>query len=372
MRVLHVLTTLSGGGAEGFVASLLPQLREQGLACGLMAVYSSDPPFDPAAEGIDVLQIGRRTRYDPGFLPRMVARMRAWRPDVVHTHLHNGKYWGRLAALMAGVPAIVHTVHNPCDTYRITGGPIADRFLNAASAAVVTFSPEQGRFLCALERLDPAKLAIIPNGIHLEPPATADLRKQMRGALGLHAGEYAVFVVGTLYGPKNQRLAVEALNALSPQLRERVRLCIIGDGEDRAMLESLVAALGLRDRVAFFGRRSNVVQLLAAADLLLMPSLSEGMPLALLEAMSAGVPTVSTPWIGARDLLGNGAFGVLAGGFTPAAVATALAQAMQDPGRTRALAVRATERARTEYDIRITARRHHDLYDALLFSRKAA
>src|SRR5581483_7741638 len=100
MRVMHVLPTLTGGGAENFVASLTPHLNDRGMACSVMTIYPSETPREVSVlRAPEVLAIERSGRYDAGFFPRMIAAMRAWKPTVVHTHMHNGKYWGRLAAL---------------------------------------------------------------------------------------------------------------------------------------------------------------------------------------------------------------------------------------------------------------------------------
>lgn len=373
MRVLHVLPTLAGGGAERFVSALLPSLTAAGARCGVMTVYPSAVPFEGEMRTrIDVLDVARSGRYDPKFFGRMVAGMRAWRPDVVHTHMHNGKYWGRLAAVVAGVPAIVHTVHNPCDRHRILGEPLVDRLLNAASAAIVTFSQSQRRFLCTLEGIAPDKVVVIPNGIRHPAPPPDGAAVRARERLGLREDEFVVFVLGTLYRPKNQRLALEALAATPASYRARLRLCIVGDGVDRDGLERSAASLGIDDRTRFLGHRSDAREILPAADLLFVPSLTEGMPLAMIEAMSAGVPVLSTPWIGASDLLEDGQLGELAPSWDPAAIADCFVRSMNGIAQARAKAARARVRARAEYDIAVTAKSYHRLYESLVSEREAA
>ncbi|HEV7179921.1 MAG TPA: glycosyltransferase [Candidatus Baltobacteraceae bacterium] len=373
MRILHIIATLTGGGAERFVAQLVPRISSRETESAIMTVYPSEIPLEvETASAVDVLAIGRRGRYDAAFLPRMIAAMRKWRPDVVHTHGHNGTYWGRLAAIAAGVPAIVRTEHLPCDPIaRIRGTAIADRVLNAASAAILTFCAEQGRFLAAYEHFDPRKLVVIPNGIVHHPVPDAGAIAEGRRRLAIGDGTFAIFVLGNLHRHKNQRLAIEAIAAIAPEVRERIRLFFVGEGADRAALTQLVHDRGLASYVEFLGFRSDVASILPGADLVLMPSLTEGMPLALLEAMSAGVPVVSTPWIGAHDLLGDGSLGTLSVDWDPASVADSVSRSMLDPGATRALAQRAQAVVRRDYDIAVIAQRHRELYRALL-DRKAA
>ncbi len=373
MRVLHVVNTLAGGGAERFVASLAPLLAGHVDRCGVMAIYATPIPDAVAnARNLDVIEIGRRRRFDPAFLGRMLGRMRSWRPDVVHTHTHGGTYWGRLAALATGVPAIVRTEHHPCDTFRIPGTALADRALNAATSTIVTFFDEQASFLAAYERFNPQKNRVIPNGIvHAPAPGPADAARA-RHRLAIAPETYTIFVLGSLYRPKNPRLAIDALAHLDSSHRERVRLFFVGDGVSRAELESQAREHKLADRITFLGFRSDAVELLPAADLLLMPSLSEGMPLAVIEAMSASVPVLSTPWRGVNDMLRAGKLGAIAADFRPETIARCIRAIMDDPTGARQTAQLAQAVARREYDIARAAAAHAELYQSLRVSRRAA
>jgi glycosyltransferase involved in cell wall biosynthesis len=372
MRVLHVITELTGGGAERLVAQLVPKIQDAGVTCAVMSVYPSAVPHEIASHGIDVIQISRKGRYDAGFLPRMIGAMKSWKPHVVHTHLHNGNYWGRAAAIAAGVPTIVRTEHSPCDpSTRVPGSGIADRVLNKASSAVITFMEEQGRFLARFEGLDFNKIAIIPNGIVHGPIPTAASVVEGRKRLGIEPGVFAIVQLGNLHKVKNQRLALQTVAAIHPALRRRLRLLFVGDGADRPGLTQLMRELQLEEHVEFLGYRNDVSQLLPGADLVIMPSLKEGMPLALLEAMSAGVPVLTTPWIGARDLLQSGACGIVSEDWKPATLARGVEGVMQNYERARTVAQRAQTIVRLEYDIALTAQRHFDLYRRLC-TRKAA
>jgi glycosyltransferase involved in cell wall biosynthesis len=373
MRVLHVISELTGGGAERLVAQLVPKIQDAGMKCAVMSVYPSAVPPEIASQDIDVMQISRKGRFDPGFFPRMIGAMKSWKPDVVHTHLHTGNYWGRAAAIAAGVETIVRTEHSPCDpSTRVPGSGIADRVLNNASGAVITFLEEQGRFLARYEGLDFSKIAIIPNGIVHGPVPTAASISEGRTRLGTEAGVFAIVQLGNLLKVKNQRLALQAVAAIDPALRHRVRLFFVGEGADRPALSELVRELHLEEHVKFLGYRNDVASLLPGANLAIMPSLKEGMPLALLEAMSAGVPVLTTPWIGARDLLQSGTCGIVAEDWKPATLARGVETVMTDYVEARAIAQRAQTFVRREYDIALTTQRHCDLYQVLRLRKAAA
>ena len=373
MRVLHIITTLTGGGAERFVAQLVPRIAQLDAHCGVMAVYPSGVPHELTSGHIDVIQIGRKGRFDAGFPGRMISAIKAWRPDVVHTHLHNGNYWGRAAAIAAGVPAIARTEHAPCDpSTRVPGSGIADRMLNNATAAVITFLEEQGRFLARFEGLDPRKMTIIPNGIVHAPVPTASEVIEGRRRLGVEPGIFAIVQLGNLHKVKNQRLALETVAHVVPALRRRIRLFFLGDGADRAALGQRAQELQISEYVKFLGFRQDVSSLLPGANLLVMPSIQEGMPLAMLEAMSAGVPVLTTPWIGAQDMLRSGACGTVSADWNPATLARCVETIVDDYDGALAIAKHALTIVRRDYDISVTAQLHRNLYDRLLTARRAA
>ncbi|MDE2482324.1 MAG: glycosyltransferase [bacterium] len=373
MRILHVVTALNGGGAEHFVGALVPRLCDARMHCAVMSVYPTEVPAYLGASSADILQIARSGRYDGAFLGRMVAAIRAWRPDVVHTHMHHGTYWGRLAAYVAGVRRIVRTEHLPCDpAARLRGTALPNRLLNAVTAAVVTFTREQGEYLAAYEHFDARKLAIIPNGVEDALARGEAARREGRALLDLDDATKALVVLGNLHRHKHQVLALEAFARLRDEGDATMRLFFVGDGVDRAMLEARAHALAVDDAVRFLGYRRDVAALLPAADALVMPSLTEGMPLALLEAMRAEVPIVSTPWLGARDLLADGSRGLLAADWTPEALARATRDLFADATAT-AQRVRAARTAvGSEYAMTTCAQRHRALYQALVAGRLAA
>jgi glycosyltransferase involved in cell wall biosynthesis len=280
--------------------------------------------------------------------------------------MHNGKYWGRIAAVASGVKTLVHTEHNS-----EFGAPgvfrLVNRALVARTDAVVAFSQTHRAALAAREAIPPDRIVVIPNGIALAPLDGGE-RDRARAALGARGGERILLHVGRLSPVKNQRLAVEALALLPPA----VRLVLAGDGAGRGALEALARERGVAARVTFLGYRTDATALVAGADAALVTSLNEAMPLAVIEAMVAGAPLVSVPWHGAREMLGEGAFGTLAADYTPAALAVAVRAVLDDPAVARERAKRAAAFAREEYAIGTTARRHAALYRELSARSRSA
>lgn len=327
-----------------------------------MPIYPTGVPDRLIRRGVTILNVERRRRYDPGFLLRMMRGIRAFSPDVVHAHLHNGKYWGRLTALASRVPVVVFTEHSPHGEKRSAPEVLVDRLVNRATDGIITFTNRQRSMLARSEGIDPQKLRVIENGVVLPPLPEPAYRVRAREHLGLDAEDVALVVLGRLEPVKNVRLAVEAMGALAPAARGRVRLRVIGDGSQMGELRALAATLGVADRVRFMGHRDDAVRLLYGADVLFLPSLVEGMPLAGLEALSIGVPVISTPWPGAEELLAHGSFGVVLPSWNPADAADAIDRARERASEFRAMGERGRRFARERYDIRRTARAHERFY----------
>lgn len=366
VRVLHVLPALSGYGAERQVANLLPLLQSPDLTAGVLTIYRRPETGTQSAQ-YPVLDCGRAKRSDYLFLHRLVARMREFKPDIVHAHTHAGKYWARAAAVLAGVPALVYTEHNPCDPRRSKAERLIDPMLHRLTHRIITFFGEQRRALSVRDRVPIEKIVTIPNGLFLKSgnaPATG-----LRERLHMRNDRYAVLLAGRLEFQKNQQLALRALAGSEPAIKERTHLYFAGGGSDEEPLRRLAADLGIDERVSFLGYRNDIDDFMAAADALLMTSHFEGMPLTLIEAMLAGTAIVSTPWTGVREMLDDGRMGFITAGWEPAEVADTLSRALLAHGERSAMVGRARAYVEENYSIGRMAQRHRSLYGELAGAR---
>ena len=197
---------------------------------------------------------------------------------------------------------------------------------------------------------------MVPNGIPLRTGARAKLRSE----LGLAPGELLIVSVGNLYPVKGHAVLINALATL----RDRVgwRLAIAGRGEEEQRLRAQAATAGIGDRVHLLGFRDDVADILAAGDLFTMPSLSEGLPLALVEAMSFGLPVVVTRVGGVPEVVSDGVEGLLVSPSDPGALATALAALLDDAPRRQRMGEAARTRALRDYALSTMADRYERLY----------
>lgn len=366
LRVLHVIPTLTGGGAENFLCALAAAFDRAVVHTGIMPVYPTRVPFtNRQLQSIEIISVDRNGRYDAGFVARMLHGIRTFRPDIVHAHLHNGKYWGRLTALVAHVPIVVFTEHSPQGEKRILPEILVDEVLNRITDGVITFTSRQRSMLRSSEHIPPVKLRVIENGIPLPPGPDVYRRTEARKRLSVKDGELAILVLGRLEPIKNAQLAIRAMHRLKFYSPARVRLCVIGAGTEHTALRALATSLHVEGQVNFLGHRDDAIDLLYGGNALFLPSLVEGMPLAALEAMSVGLPIISTPWPGAAELLGHRDFGIVLADWSPETAAAAFELAETHPQVFREMGERALRFARPRYDIRRAARQHEQFYTEL-------
>jgi len=309
LRVALSITDLDVGGAERSLVELATRLDrtrvEPVVYCLKPRPESDEASCVPAlqAAGIEVhfLGLARSTQILQAVsrLKRLLAQQE---PDLLQTFLFHANLVGRLAARRAGVRRVVSGIRvaeRHCRWHLW-----ADRFTEGMVDRYVCVSDAVARFSADRARLPAGKLVVIPNGIDADRyPASpsADLKP-----CGIRAGRRVVTYVGRLDRQKGVRWLVRTARRWLDRLPD-CDLLLVGKGPDRPALERLCAQHGISDRVRFAGWRPDVPEILAASDLLVLPSLWEGMPNVVLEAMASRLPVLATDVEGVRELLGGGA-----------------------------------------------------------------
>ncbi|MFE7166156.1 glycosyltransferase [Streptomyces sp. NPDC057616] len=370
MRALHVITGLGVGGAEQQLRLLLRHLPAQ---CDVVTLTNPGPVATGlAADGVRVTHLGMRGNRDLGALPRLTRLIRAGRYDVVHTHLYRACLYGRIAARLAGVRAVVATEHSIGDT-RLEGRPLTAgvRALYLAGerlgVATVAVSPAVAGRLRQWG-VPASRIHVVPNGIEASRFAFDEVRrKEARAYYALPEDAYVVGGVGRLAPVKRFDLLVRALARLPGD----VRLLLAGGGPEEEALRRLARGLGVADRLVLAGERPylpgpgddvpGVMALLSAMDVLVSPSAEEAFGLAVVEALAAGLPVLYASCPAVEDLPPDAAPGArrITGGAGAYARELLRLRAAGPGGRTAPDAVR-------RYDIACSARQLMDVYTAAL------
>ena len=300
--------------------------------------------------------LGREIRpwRDLQTLRRLAARMREIRPHVVHTHTAKAGAVGRAAAILAGVPVVVHTFHghvlrgyfSPAKTavYRTI-----ERTLARRTDRLLTVTPRVRDELLALGVGSAAQYTPVPLGFDLDPLLAAERRRgELRAELGVGAAPL-VGIVARLVPIKAHEVFLTAAVRVRQAL-PAARFLIVGDGELRGALEARVTSLGLGDAVRFLGWGAGLDRLYAGMGVLVLTSRNEGSPVALIEAMAAGVPVVSTNVGGVADVVDDGVNGWLAPMDDDAALARHVLAVLADPAQARSMGQRGRAKVAATYD----------------------
>ncbi len=345
IRVVRVIARLNIGG-PAIHATLLTARLDPARFTTTLVTGTED-----AAEGnylalhgreaaVELIpDLGREIRplRDVRTLAALMRVIRRVRPHVVHTHTAKAGAVGRLAALLCGVPVVVHTFHghvlrgyfSPAKTavYRAI-----ERVLAWRTDRLLTVTDRVRDELLALGVGRPDQYTTVPLGFDLAPLVQAARRQgELRAELALGTAPL-VGIVARLVPIKAHEVFLDAAVRIRASLPE-ARFLIVGDGECRPALEARVDALGLRDAVRFLGWRADLDRLYADLDVVVLTSRNEGSPVALIEAMAAGVPVVSTAVGGVPDVVAHGVSGLLAPMDDAAAIADHAVALLRDRAR---------------------------------------
>ena len=366
--VMHIVGSLQGGGAERCVRELVPRLRVRGVDAEIATVYLPNlGPSEIASLGCNVYFRSKSPGFDARhlwWLSRLIAERK---PQIVHTHQWAGKYVGRLAAILAGVPLIVHTEHSPNPVVGVER--MFTQLFWRRTSAVVTFAEENVAIIRGREPV--SRVEIIRNGLAIPELPSADERANARDVLDIHEGTVAFGIVASLQQRKNHRLAFEALARIKDETSTPIRLCLFGDGPLRQELTQLAVDLEIAELVQFNGFRSDVRFLLPALDVFVSVSKLEMAPISILEAMACCLPVIATPHAGAADLVEDGITGSIVN-WTVEDVAAAMRRARDDAAWRLRCGVEGRKRVERNHNIEMIADQHVSLYDRLLAGHSVA
>ncbi len=327
MRIMLLITGLGLGGAEHQVAALAQQFIALGHAVAVVSL-TSDCEVD-LPDGIQTLRLNMQKTPQSmvSALWRVRGFVHAWRPDVVHAHMVHANLFARTLTRVCTVPATICTAHSYREggTLRMLAYRLTDRWTDLTTHV----STEGRQRMIELGAVAAERIVVIPNGIDTSRfRLDAESRAAARAALGIGAKDKLIVNVGRLVPDKAQAVLLDAFSVVAP--KSGATLMIAGEGPSRAALEQQIARLGLAGKAILLGKRHDIPAFLNAADLFVLSSEIEGMPLVVGEALACGCPVVATDASGVADVLTG------VGKLVPRGNVQALASAMDEalaPGR---------------------------------------
>lgn len=333
-KILYLITEIELGGAENLLLELSKGLSKEkfNISVGYLKGQGTlKEDFETA--GIRVVDFKMRSKFDMFCLFKLAVFIRQEKFDIVHTHLINADIFGFFAAKIAGVNTIVSTKHNT-DAFRRrkSFSMRLDSFVANRLSLNIAVSNSVRDFLIKYQRINPEKFKVVYNGINNAEFSPRKNKEDAKIDLGLNSKEYVVGVIGRFEEQKGHIYLIEAMQKIISEI-ENVRLVFLGQGSLKKSLQKRISFLNLGSKVTFLKMRSDVVNVLSALDIFILPSLWEGLGMAMLEAMAAGVPVIASDVDGIKEVIESDKTGILVPPADPGKIAEAVIELLKDEKR---------------------------------------
>lgn len=366
LRVVHISKVTGIAGSERHLLTLLPRLNAAGLDPHMIVLESragvaSRFERGLVASGIPVQRTPIAADVDLGLTGRLTRQLRDLAPDIVHTHLLHADVYGLRAAHELGLPT-VSSRHNTDRFRRRAWVRLLNRRTMRHVHRVIAISQAVAEFVVAVEGCDPGRVVTIPYGFAM--PSGSLGRVESRLGLGYADADQLVGVVARLTAQKGVDVLIDAFAALSTT-HPRLHLLVVGDGPDRTWLERRAAAAGVGARVRFTGWLDDSSAVLAACDVMVVPSRWEGFCLAAVEAMAAGRPLVASDVDALREVVVDGETGILVPPDDVAALARSIGALLADPARAARLGAAGQARAARAFPVDTMVEQTIGVYEAI-------
>lgn len=371
-RPLNVLQVCDHLGWEGsrmhgvkrLFSWMIPRFRPERCRVSLVSLRRRDLSEETLeALGIDITYL-HRSKFDPATLPALLKIIRQKQIDVLHLHGYGATTFGRMAAAMARIPAILHEHANLTDTPWFQKA--ADTILEPYTDIALAVSRSTADFVIRARRVAPEKVKVVYLGVPLDEFSRERSVDEVAGAraeLGARPGDLLIGTVTRLHDSKGNSYLVDAARMVLDR-RPDARFILVGEGPLQPALEDQARALGLGDRFVFAGFVRDVARVVSAFDMSVFPSLWEGTPLTVFEALAMGRPIVATDADGLIDVLTHDRDALIVPKRDAAALAGGILSLMADPIERRRLGEAARVTA-LQFDIATFVSRMERLYDLL-------
>ena len=327
-NVLHLCESSDTGGAESVLVNLVESLDESRYRSVVCLLSDGWLKGQLEKRNIETVVIPQPYSFDFRWLFRLYRLLKERSIDVMHSHEFATNVYASVLSSVTGVPVIA-TAHGKNYYGEKWRRRLAYRFV-ARQSVMVAVSEDLKGFLAQRIGIPPGRIRVVHNGIDLSRYKVQERSYAVRAELGISAGQRVVGTVGNLFAVKGQTYLLRACKAVASAFPDFV-LLVAGEGEEWGPLEKEASDLGLAANVRFLGFRDDVPSLLQAMDVFVLPSLSEGLPLSILEALALQKPVVATNVGGIPEILQDGVTGYLVSPRNPESLAEKILLLLRDP-----------------------------------------
>ncbi|MFH1704114.1 MAG: glycosyltransferase [Nitrospirota bacterium] len=368
INILHIYQNSKIGGVQQQLLSLLKAYNREWfhpIFCCLGPKEEMGKEIE--GTGIEFIPLNklRYNRFSSGIVLELHRLMKKKQIHVVRTHRYRSNLYGRLAAFFAGVPVIIASVH---DNYRTDKRPkrrIMNRILSKITDKIVAVSEDVKEDIMRYDRIDPSKIEVIPNGIDVErfnpEKNTTDIRKEF----SLEEDDIVIGFIGRIVTAKGLEYLLDALPYLKGEFKS-IKLLIVGEGSLVEKLKERAKKNNIFDNILFTGKRRDIPEILASINIFVMPSIAEGFPNALLEAMAMGKPIVTTEVGGIPEIVKNGFNGLLVPPRDTLSLSKAIKELISNDQLAAKMGQAASNLVRDNLSIKAIAQKWQSLYLSIL------
>jgi len=373
IRVIHIVPMLSPGGAERVavhIATGLNRRRFEPIVISFANRVDCDLDRLLDQAGVEVRYLGKRPGFDYRMYFRLPPELHECQPDVVHTHLHVFRYALPFLLLRKKV-SLLHTVHNLAEREIEPGLRWLQRYALNHGVVPVAVAEEVANSLGRLYGIQ--RCRVVPNGIPIDCYASPQLPgREWRAREGFKESDVLFVCVARFAPQKNHALLLNSF-AQGPASNPNAHLVLVGEGILQERLEAQAKNLGLTHQVHFLGLRTDIPEVLGAADVFVLSSDFEGNPLSVMEAMAAGLPIVSTGAGGVPDLIESGKEGILVQPGDVQGLSDSMTFLLRNRELRKCMGMAAARRAREHFDVPVMVRAYEKIYENLVsHSHRAA
>jgi glycosyltransferase involved in cell wall biosynthesis len=391
IKVIHIITRFDKGGAaentfltvKGLDSSRYEVILIRGLShesnMGTSETRAVESSLEEAGRtGVKIFTIPELVRRIDPFndfrtVLKLIRIFREERPHIVHTHTSKAGILGRWAALVAGVPVIIHTPHGHVfwgyfNRWKTKLYVLLERLTATITDRIVTLTEQEKKDHVRYHIADENKFTVIHSGVDLSKFSDTQVNvAEMKNKLGIAQGAFVVGTVGRLTPVKGQKYLIEAAAKILQKTPE-IFFVFLGDGELMNELKMQAASAGISDKVKFLGWLPNVAEVMSTFDIFVLPSLNEGMGKVLVEAMAARKPIIASDIGGISDLIIHGKNGLLVSPMNSDALANSIELVLRN-SRMRTNMGEEGQRLSREYDVNSMISKIDCLYLQLFTSK---
>lgn len=370
-RVLHLISSSGFLGAENVVLELSKESIKAGywVTIGIIEnrnnlhMELSDRSVE---EGIKVQIFPCRGRFDRRTISSIRSFVNSKQPNILHSHGYKSNFYA-LTANRGKIPWIVTNHLWKKTTFALKVYAYLDSLFIRHADRVVAVSDEI-RSEMVNDGIPPQKITIIDNGVDMERFAL-NRNEEIRKSFGFNGNSKVIGTIASMTPEKGHTYLLEAMRQVIDKCPE-CRFMIVGDGSQRQFLEEKTSHLGLTGKVLFTGSRKDVPEILSMLDIFVLPSLKEGLPMALLEAMAAGVPVIATRVGAVPKVVIHGKTGLLVEKGDVNGLITAITQFLKDRKMSVRLSMKGYEKVKSEFSSNVMTLKYLDIYRKLLCTQK--